>query len=367
MNMDLDDSSKIRTAMYLSKQIHRLDHSDKADFHYAEMAIEIAERHADTLMLAESLDNLGLLYRYHSQYAKSTPLHIRALNLVKSLEVDPYFKMRFANNAGVSARYDQAYDIAVENYIYALKIAEAENDLRNIAIASNGLGNSLSYIEGKSEEALEYYMKALETEAQRENTLGMAMNYLSIASYYSRKQDYPTARKYLDDLLKVNTERKDQHGIAMTYEYYGHSYLEEGKNLDLAQDYYEKALELFQEINQQHKVASMFLGLGEVSKKRNNLVKSLGYFLQAHQLAQEVNNKALIMESSKLISDTYEVQGNFEQALAYYKTAEAYKDSLSLMEQEATIEGLRMEYDFEKKKLNSICFRQKKKFRSNSS
>lgn len=348
MNLDINDSSKIRTAMYLSRQIHRLDPADKDDFHYAEIALELAENHTDTLLLAESLDNLGLLYRYHSRYAKSTPLHVRALELIKKRDVDPYFKMRFANNAGVSARYDQAYDLAVEHYLYALKIAEEEEDLRNIAIASNGLGNSLSYIEGKSEEALQFYLKALKTEEQQENTLGMAMNYLSIASYYSRKKDYQTARKYLDDLLIINNERKDQHGIAMTYEYYGHSYLEEGQDLELAQNYYEKAIDIFKEIDQQHKVASMMIALGEVSKQKNNLTKSLNYFQQAFTLSREVNNKALIMESARLMSDTYERRGDFGQALTYFKTASAYKDSLSLIDQEATIEGLRMEYDFEK-------------------
>nr|WP_009036346.1 tetratricopeptide repeat protein [Indibacter alkaliphilus] len=344
-----DDSVKIRASMYLARQIHRLEPDDPEDFYFANLAVELSESHNDTLLLAESLDNLGLLYRYHSQYAKSIPLHIRAVSLVREMNVDPYFKMRFANNAGVSARYDQAYDLAVEYYLFALKIAEENNDLRNIAIASNGLGNSLSYIDGKSEEALVYYMKALETEEERENTLGMAMNYLSIASYYSRKEEYSTAREYLDELLIINTERKDQHGIAMTYEYYGHSYLEEGKNLRLSEDYYQKALQVFQELNQEHKEASMLISLGQVNTRLGRTSKSLNYLRQAYQMAQDLNNKALIMESARLISETYEGNGNYAQALAYYKTAEAYKDSLSLMDQEATIEGLRLEYDFEKK------------------
>ncbi|TVP51985.1 MAG: hypothetical protein EA341_04125 [Mongoliibacter sp.] len=344
-----DDSIKIRTAMHLARQIHRLDPADTEDFYFANLAVELAENHSDTLLFAESLDNLGLLYRYHSQFAKSIPLHIRAVSLVRDMDVDPYFKMRFANNAGVSARYDQAYDLAVEYYLFALKIAEENNDLRNIAIASNGLGNSLSYIEGKSEEALEFYMKALQTEEERGNTLGMAMNYLSIASYYSRKKEYITAREYLDELLIINTERKDQHGIGMTYEYYGHSYLEEGGNLQLAEDYYQKALGVFEELGQEHKVASMLIALGEVNSQTGKTAKSLEYLRQAHQMAKALNNKALIMESARLISETYEANGNFAQALAYFKTAQAYKDSLSLTEQEATIAGLRMEYDFEKK------------------
>ncbi|MBW3469479.1 tetratricopeptide repeat-containing sensor histidine kinase [Arthrospiribacter ruber] len=344
-----DDSSKVRTAMYLSRQIHRLNPEDEDDFRFAELAVEMAETHDDTLLLAESLDNLGLLYRYHSLYAKSIPLHVRAVELVKDKEVDPYFKMRFANNVGVSARYDQAFDLAVEYYLFALKIAEEENNLRNIAIASNGLGNSLSYIEGKDEEALEYYLKALETEKEQENTLGMAMNYLSIASYYSRKKDYPEARNYLDELLIINTERKDKHGLGMTYEYYGHSYLEEGQDLNQARAYYQKALEIFEEINQKHKVSGMLLALGEVQLQQNRTSAALDYFRKSLRIAQEVNNKALIRECAAKMSEVYEKGENYAQALQYFKMAESYKDSLNLVEQEATIAGLRMEFDFEKK------------------
>lgn len=349
IELDTSDHNKIRTAMYLSRQIHRANPSDEDDFYYAELALELSTLQTDTLLIAECYDNLGLLYRYHSHYAKSTPLHIKALEYVKNLNVDPYFKMRFANNAGVSARYDQAFDLAVDNYLYALKIAERENDLKNIAIASNGLGNSLSHIEGKSEEALSYYLKALESESQRENTLGMAMNYLSISGYYLRKEDYTTSREYLDKLLVINTERKDQHGIAMTYEYFGHSYFEEGLNLDLAQDYYQKALGVFSEIDQQHKVAGIFIALGEVGQKRNEPATSLRYFQRAYTIAKEVHNKALLMQSSRMLSRSFEDMGDFSQALKYFKTFEAYKDSLNLIEQESTISGLRMEYDFEKK------------------
>lgn len=55
------------------------------------------------------------------------------------------------------------------------------------------------------------------------------MNYLSIADYYNDKEDYVTARQYLQKLIELNEERNDKFGLAITYEYYGISYLEEGR------------------------------------------------------------------------------------------------------------------------------------------
>src|SRR5690554_8108974 len=90
--------------------------------------------------------------------------------------------MRFANNAAVAARYNQDHALAVEYYLNALRLAEEENDLRNIAIASNGLGNSLSYINPDSPEATQHFTRALEVEEVRGNPRGMAMNLLSMRS-----------------------------------------------------------------------------------------------------------------------------------------------------------------------------------------
>src|SRR5690554_3658386 len=136
--------------------------------------------------------------------------------------------MRFANNAAVAARYNQDHALAVEYYLKALRLAEEENDLRNIAIASNGLGNSLSYINPESPEAMQHFTHALEVEEVRGNPRGMAMNLLSMASYYTRQKEHTQAHQILNRLLNINQQLKDAHGLAITYEYFGHNAWSEG-------------------------------------------------------------------------------------------------------------------------------------------
>src|SRR5690606_39402293 len=102
----------------------------------------------------------------------------------------PLNKMIFANNAGVAARYDQQYDLSISYYLKALRIAEQVKNLKNIAISSNGLGNAISQISGRSEEALTYFQRALDVETQLGDSLGMAMDLLSISDYYIEKKDF---------------------------------------------------------------------------------------------------------------------------------------------------------------------------------
>lgn len=342
------DTAQVLVAIELSRAYHDAgDH--QADYSYAMQAAEIGEVLADSLIYARALDNLGLIYRFHQHYAKALPLHTKAYNLVKEKDVRPYYKMRFANNAAVAARYDQLYDQAVSYYIEALKVAELEEDLRNIAISSNGLGNTFINIPEREEEALQYFLQALEAEEQQRNNRGIAINYLSIADYFTQNQQYDTARVYLEKLLKLNKEMDDAFGIGMTYEFYGRNYYQEADNLEQAKTFYAQALAIFQQIDHRVKQADLFYALGDLYLKEGNLSVAKDQYQKSLELAQELSHKQLIKDNAGQLAYLYEKTLDPRRALAYYKMSQVYKDSINLREQETKIEGIKLAYDFEKK------------------
>ena len=191
------DSVTVLNEINISRDIQKKNSGDKKEYTHAKNAINYALALKDTLLYARALDNLGLLYRFNQQYGQALTLHVKAFELIKNLPVYPLYKMIFANNAGVAARYFEKYDISVKYYLAALKIAEKENDLKNIAISSNGLGNALENIPEKQDEALSYFNRALKAEKSRNNSRGIAMNFLSIGDYYIQKKEYTIARDYL--------------------------------------------------------------------------------------------------------------------------------------------------------------------------
>lgn len=343
-----EDSVIILTSIELSREIHDRDHQSGTEYQHAEHAVNVALELDDALLHARALDNLGLLHRFHQRYAESIPLHIQAYDLIRDMEVDPYYTMRFANNAGTAARYDQMYDLAVQYFLEALKVADEVSDLRNIAISSNGLGNTLSMIPGREEEALEYFFRALETEEERGNTLGMAINYLSVSDYYITTRQFNTAREYLDELLEVNRARDDAFGLAITYEYYGHNYLAEGIDFDSAETSYRRSLESFREMDNQMKQADLLYSLGNVYFERSEPGTALAYYDSSMVLAQEMGNKQLIMNNAEGLSAAHEANANLRGALQYYKMARQYKDSINLIDQETEIAALQRRYNLER-------------------
>src|SRR5690606_29415191 len=134
---------------------------------------------------------------------------------------------------------------SVTYYLKALAIAEREDDDKNREIANNGLGIALMNIPGREQEALGHLREALAIAKASGNTLGQAMNYLSIGSYYDELGDHRTAREYLGDLRRLNEEMNDRNGTAITLEAIGNSYLMEGTDLRTARSYFEQSLRLY--------------------------------------------------------------------------------------------------------------------------
>lgn len=356
------DSLLIVHAIDTSRTIHRNDHNDSIENYFTELAIELSLQSGDSLLYAQALDNAGLLNRYHQKYEEAITLHGKAFNLIKNNEAAaPLSKMIYANNAGVASRYAQQLDKAVLFYKEALKIAEEENDMKNIAISCNGLGNTFLNIPNRGDDAIQYFMRSLEAEKERGNSLGVAMNYLSISDFYNQKKEYLKARSYLNELLTINTERKDTFGLAITYEFFGLNYFEEGKDFKQSEAYYLKSLDLFRNMKNTHKEADVLLHLGEVNKENQRFSAAIAYFQQSWDLAKDINNKGLLMVISFSLSDTYQKIANDKKALEYYKIYDAYKDSVALKEQETQIAAIEKRFALEKKESQITLLEKDKK------
>lgn len=344
-----NDSLKVLSEMLLAKTIHRTKHDLEKEYEHAKGAVDRALKIKDSVLYARALDNLGLLYRYHEQYEHALSLHARAYELIKDKNVKPLYKMIIANNAGVAARYNHNYDTSVSYYMKALKIAERENDLKNISISTNGIGNAMSNIPSRLNDALPYFERALAAQEKMGNSLGVAMNYLSIADYYINKGDYKTANEYLGKLLALNLERNDLFGLAITHEFMGISQLKEGKDLNKAIVFFEKSANQFDSLHNKHKQVELLLHLGDTYFKKNQLDRAEEYYHQSLALSKKLHAIGLMSTSNHKLSEVSEKKDDYRSALSYFKISQAYNDSIKLNEQNVKIEALTQEYNLEKK------------------
>ncbi|QDH78070.1 tetratricopeptide repeat protein [Echinicola soli] len=346
---NLADSLAVVNAIQLSRDIHRSNHDEDTEYQEAEKAVSLSIELGDTLLYAKAMDNLGLMYRYHQRYEEAIPLHAKALELIAEEDSSFMEKMIFANNAGVASRYAEDFDQAVYFYLEALKVAEAQNNLRNIAISCNGLGNTLLHLPGREEDALAYFERSLEAERKRNNTLGIAMNYLSIGDYFTEKKEFNTARSYLNKLLEINQARKDTFGLGITYEYFGQNYFQEGKDLQKAAAYFNQSKDFFEHLGDLHKQADIAKRQGDVYRKLGHSEEAIKLYNDSWELAEKVKNKGLIKECSYWLSTIYKQRGEYQKALEYLTLSQQYKDSVALLNQQTQIAAIEKRYAIEKK------------------
>lgn len=103
------------------------------------------------------------------------------------------------------ANYDKSY----EAYWKALLLSDEMNNLETKAAAYNGIGILYSLYE-RREEALDYYLKALELRRNlvmenMSSDLLLARSYFSLAIHYRYEKEFKTARNYLDSCYKVRS------------------------------------------------------------------------------------------------------------------------------------------------------------------
>lgn len=362
LSVTTNDSLRIELKIKISRELHKQAKHVEEDIEVATEAVNRAIRSPQPILYARALNNLGLLYRYHQQYALAIPLHVKAYEIIEDMDGVALDKMIFANNAGVAGRYNAEYELAVSYHMKALQIAEVEKSLLNIEIASNGLGNTFMAIPNKNEEGLHYFKRALEVAIEADNKLGLAMNYLSISGYYDRLRQHTAARDYLGRLLLLNQERNDVYGKAMTLKAFGESYLIENKDLGLAEAYFTEALQIFKDLENKQRQALTLYHLGQVAFNKKNFTLSLARLNEALTISEEMKDKALIVNVSEIISEIYEVRSNYSMALLYYKKARDYKDSINLASQEIQIATISKQFDLEKKEAEIDLLKKEQSF-----
>src|SRR5690554_5402254 len=81
-----NDSLTIELKIKISRELHKQAGHIDEDIEIATEAVNRAISSPYTVLYARALNNLGLLYRYHQQYALAIPLHVKAFEIIKNME-----------------------------------------------------------------------------------------------------------------------------------------------------------------------------------------------------------------------------------------------------------------------------------------
>lgn len=241
------------------------------------------------------------------------------------------------------------YPESMKCFLNTLQLAEARQDKKGMAGASNNIGTV--YLEQKQEDqALKYMNKALVLFKEINDKKWIHNTYTNIGNIYTDLGKLDEAMQHYRVALQIRKELNDQKGISASYNNIGLVYQQQGQ-YQQAIEHMELALQLAIAANYKGGMANAYynkamskLALHQYSDVKPLIEKSMN-------LCQEMSNTDGIKECYYGLAMVDSAQGNFQQALANYKQFVMYKDSLVNEENTKKIMQQQLQYEFDKKEM----------------
>jgi len=297
--------------------------------------------------MADVYNNMGIIYDYRGQLDKSIQNYERALEL-RMLVNDQVGVADAYNNLGVVYYYQGYYQRALNSYLSALERYRKAGDLDGVAYIYNNIG--LVYKRQKQyDKALESYEDALEVRLELGGNLReLGSIHANIAGTYMDMGIYQEALHYNKTALDIFDQLKDQYRRASILNNLGFIYNKLG-NTEKAISFAQKALLIKRKIDSRKTTIITLSLLCELMMKKENLSEAESYCTEALTLAQLVGSEKKIADAYLNMADMKEQRGETEEALQYLRSHLSLQDSLLQAEYSSKIAEMTARYQTEKK------------------
>lgn len=169
-------------------------------------------------------------------------------------------------------------------------------------------------------QSIDMYYKAIALyEEQSEMQLALCYHELGKV-YYKSKVKLDLAQEQQDKALSIYESLQDLTGIAKCYGSIGHLYEKRG-DYDSALFYQERALETYRSIGDSVGIACILENIGSIYEDLEQYEEAMDHFENAHQIASAIDDQYLLVGIVNNIGDVYRKTKSFDEALIYTNKA----------------------------------------------
>ena len=348
-----DDS--LRAELYI-QMAYAMDEIDREQaIEYSMQAIEILEEHGYNQREAVMLNNVGYYYWQMGRFLEAIRHYQKALTIYEDLGIENGIA-RVSNNLGAIHWGLSNYNEALDLYQKALKLRKQQGNQRGTSLILNNIG--LIYQEWELfEDAFQYHEEALDFANQIGDLFARAYSYNNIGRYYKSTGKYEKAldyyqlsyRDYVDDGGNASA-------ISLSLKNIGDIY-DTLKKYEEAISYYRRSLKSAESVNNQFRIAIAEYNLGRVFLKTGNQDSTEYYLMAGLHKAQENGYNELVRDTQYQLSSLAEERGNIANALAYFRTATAVKDSIFNKQKMTKFTELQVRYHTEQQARENALLR----------
>jgi tetratricopeptide (TPR) repeat protein len=364
------DSNEQNTILKESSVFEQLNYRDSSNFNLLVKRIGEAYKTASFSetqnLLSNILKNNKTLTEKRRMYLLEESAHLyfaagkpeqatetlkEYLNLLKK-SGDTLKIAKTLGNLGMLNRTLGNYKEALQNYVSALEYARSLPGKEKIPVLINvyqSLGNLHRSIKN-FDQSIKYLNKSLELAKRTSDSIRMAMLFNDMGSAYIEKGDTAEAkRKYLE-AIRINEKYNN---IRMLEHNYGNiaNILSEQNRANEALNYYLKALNIAQTLHDSLQLDNLYNNISINFNKLNDLEKAENYGLKAVETAKKTGSKLYLYDILFNLSDIYAKKQMYNKAYKYLLESYEVKDTLLNRENLETINNLREKYKAEKNAL----------------
>ena len=272
-------------------------HLDDAEEWY-QKSLAIIEKGEDEASTADDYYCIGQVKQNQRFYTEAKEWFSKALDLHQRLQ-DPEELVKDFRALGLASQFKFEYDEAESWYRRAQVILEENRDEEMVVLVYHELG-TVFHARYMFEEAESWYQQSLGLSHRLGLDAQMAVefHYLGLLSQ-ARGLLPEMAQEWFELALEKKEELGDRRGAGDECRQLGVLFHEQ-KLLDDAEGWYQRARETFEEIRDVDRTARTYGQLGKVAEDRGDLTGALEWATRAHGLATEHQLPALAPAKSHL-------------------------------------------------------------------
>ncbi len=213
---------------------------------------------------------------------------------------------------------------------------------------------------GNYERALDYYLQARKGFVEEKDSTYMIVLGNNLARVYSFLQKNDKAIFHIQESLQYNHQLKDTMSALSAYGNMVGQYVRQ-KKYNLAQDYANKALALFEKSKNKKPLVSLYNNLGGIYYLQKDYQKAKEIYLKGYALIDEDTKLTSKMSIIQNLASTYILLGNKEKAKDFIGEALILSDETIKEKYNSQITKIEAQYNTNKEQQKTKIERQKKR------
>ena len=324
-----------------------VDKSEK----YGQAGLKAALAHGDSTLIANSYNDLSILYTLKANYKKGLEYNLKAYEIRKNLNA-PEKLISSLSKIGVCYSELGEFEKASKYILEAISIVEENKLEEKYYLVYDNLGGLYKEMK-KFEVALSYHQKAYDYAIKTSNNYATYTILINIAGSYRNLGRIEESIDLHLQAVEFLKETEDLRSKALVFSNLSSLY-SGNKEFKKAISYAKLALPIYKEIENydglsliNNNIAYYYIDNNAIKVSNQNLIEN--HLKEAHKYAIMCNSQIRISQNYDAFSRYYKHIKKYELALSYKEKFDNITDTIFSLENNKIVEELRAEYETEKK------------------